>query len=521
MANTFLPGIKEKYPAQLLDGRVNIEANVIGAMLSDPLLLDDTNVDENAFVTYDGKLLYKSLKVLRANHIEKLDEVAVESYLNEKVRDRIAEIGGFAQIEHLKEIVDPENYNAYLDSLLKSNMLLHLYDDGFNMFDKIKTPFGEAAPIDLFREMDSEQVSDFYISRIEEMSGGYSTKVLEECNLDFDDAFLGEMEAGVASGMPFEYFPEDEIGGRMTCLSYLSKMMNGIGVGFNLIAGHSGTGKSTLISQILYSFLSDPDFKVMIISNEQRSRAFKMAFMNLVLVTHFDYWKLTKTKMTNGDFTDDDRKMLREAQAYWRANYANRVMFVALPSADTDLALKKARVAVLVHGVNTVVYDTLKISDADTRNQSSWLALIADSRKLETFARKYNICMICSVQLALASLGTLFLDASTLSGAKGIKETADSVILMRNVYGEEFDSGDAKHFCKPYRTEKSESGEWTDVPWLPESDKTYRMLFIDKSRSSGNVSSDNGVAYILRFDGAHSLFKDVAKAKPRHGRIDG
>ena len=56
----FLTGVKEKYPAQLLKGRIQNEGNVISCFFKDMLLLDDTTFESKDFITTDG-LFYFSL----------------------------------------------------------------------------------------------------------------------------------------------------------------------------------------------------------------------------------------------------------------------------------------------------------------------------------------------------------------------------------------------------------------------------------------------------------------------------
>ena len=44
------------------------------------------------------------------------------------------------------------------------------------------------------------------------------------------------------------------------------------------------------------------------------------------------------------------------------------------------------------------------------------------------------------------------------------------------------------------------------------------MVFPDKTRSGAN-SSDNGIAYLLKYDGDHAIFREVAQCYPKHGYI--
>ena len=58
----FLTGVKEKYPAQLLKGRIQVEGNVISCFFKDMLLLDDTTFESKDFVTTDGLFYFSLLK---------------------------------------------------------------------------------------------------------------------------------------------------------------------------------------------------------------------------------------------------------------------------------------------------------------------------------------------------------------------------------------------------------------------------------------------------------------------------
>ena len=177
------------------------------------------------------------------------------------------------------------------------------------------------------------------------------------------------------------------------------------------------------------------------------------------------------------------------------------------------------RLYILNKGVNTCVYDTFKI-DLSTNNDNSWLSLIQDSRRFETLSRKYpGTQVICTLQLAINTLGKLFLDSSVLSMSKQIKEVCDLMILCRSMYQEEFDPG-SKFYCNPFKTVLNKTtGQWENVPWVPKQDMVYRAVFIEKSRSSGAVSSDTGVGYIFSFQGAWGLWSDAAKARFKHGYI--
>ena len=124
--------------------------------------------------------------------------------------------------------------------------------------------------------------------------------------------------------------------------------------------------------------------------------------------------------------------------------------------------------------------------------------------------------MLASVQLAEYMRGKLFLDSSVLSNSKQIKEVLENLFLMRTLYTEELDEK-SKFYCRPFRLKKVED-KWIEEEYKPDPNGVYRALFVEKCRS-GNNSSDTGIGYILKFDGDHAIFREVAQAKFKHGEI--
>ena len=517
--DVFISGVTEKYPKELLEGRVNIEANVIGCMVSDMLLAEDTNIDSSKFLTKDARLIFGIIKNLRAKKCTVFDEVSVLTYISDDVKERLDILGGVSAVKNIADCVSIKNYDAYLDNLLKSNIILDMHTFGFNLLDPIEYEGKTIKPLKLFAKMTSEQVTDWYTAKLESFGTGYSSKVLEEEEIDFTDEFIASLESGEEAGTPFEYFDDDANGNPVPALKYFSKQVNGIPDGMTIIGGFSNVGKTTLILTIVMSMLHEGR-KCMIISNEQRSKVFKVGFLLLILTKHFNYYNLTKTKLTNGNITAEDRKYIKKAQAYWREHYKGQLWFISIPDSDVNFAVKKFRIGILNRGVQTCVYDTFKCDFSSNGDDNTWVSLIKDSRKLEALSRKYpGTQVICSLQLAINSLGKLFLDSSVLSMSKQIKEVCDLMILCRSMYQEEFDQT-SKYYCAPFKTVPDETtGEWKNVDWMPKPDTVYRAVFIEKSRSSGSVSSDTGIGYIFSFQGQWGLWSDAAKAKFKHGYI--
>ena len=209
MNNLYISGVTDKIPKELLEGRVNIEANVIGSMVNDMLLVEDTNIDSSKFLTKDARLIYGILKTLRDKKCTVFDEVSVLTYVSEDVREKLEESGGFKAIKNMADCVSNENYESYLDNLLKSNMIIDMHKFGFNLLEPIKYEGKIINPLKLFSKMSSEQVTDWYTAKLESFGSGYSSKVLEEEELDISDEFIESLERGEEAGTPFEFFDDD------------------------------------------------------------------------------------------------------------------------------------------------------------------------------------------------------------------------------------------------------------------------------------------------------------------------
>ena len=502
-----------------MHGRKTIEGNVIACIYQDPLVLPEIKLSTNDFITVDGYFYFYLAKSLSDKGFNSFDELTITTNVDENLLHGFEERGGWETIHNLMEIVNNKNWNTYLDNLYRENIILGLYRNGFNLLSEVESGGKKIRPLDLFRKMDSESVLDWYESRLSSFGTGYASRVLEEEEIDFDDVFFEECAQGLESGTPFDIAGSDINGTSMNCLPFLSKQINGFLDGtLNMLGGYSSVGKSSMWVTIIMGLLYRGR-KILIISNEQKCKAFKIQFIIWVLYKHFRYYNLTKSKLMNGEINDEDRKYYKLAQQYWRQHYTHCVKFISIPDADMSLVKKKIRENVLMYGYDTVLYDTFKMDySKDSRNDKDYIALIEDSRELDKIAKKYNIIMLASIQLTINTMGKLFLDASVLSQSKAVKEVLETLLLMRVVYQDELDPKNTKKFCHPFRLTKNAEGKYIEQEYTPKIDRPHRMLFVDKTRNGQN-SSDNGIAYLLEFDGAHSVFKEVAQCRPRHGQM--
>ena len=480
------------------------------------LLLDDLDLKKEDFITNDGRFYFGMLTQLRKKGFYSLDEVTILSNMNDEVIERYEARGGWDSIQHQIDIINDKNFDTYIDILYRENIMLHMVDDGIDLLHAVDINGKKVVLLKLFRKMDADSVQDWWDARITSYGTGYSSKVLEEEEIDFDDEFIDNCKEGLENGVPFDIAGYDINGEEMNCFPFLSRQINGILEGTTtMMGGYSSAGKSTWWITVLMSLLHY-DRKILIISNEENIKKFKIKFMVWLLGKRNRYFKLTKKKMTSGDISTESRKQLTDVQKYWRENYKGKVKFIAIADADMSLVKKKIRENVLRYGYDTVLYDTFKIQGGDISSARQDLSLVRDSRELDKLAKKYNIIMLASVQLAEYTKGKLFLDASILSNAKQIKEQLENLFLMRTVYTEELDEK-SKYYCHPFRLKKV-NDKWIEEEYKPDTSAVWRMVFTEKCRTGAN-SSDNGCAYLLKYDGDHCIFRETCQCRPKHGEI--
>ena len=480
------------------------------------LLLDDLDLKKEDFITNDGRFYFGMLTQLRKKGFYSLDEVTILSNMNDEVIERYEACGGWESIQHQIDIINDKNFDTYIDILYRENIMLHMVDDGIDLLHAVDVNGKKVVLLKLFRKMDADSVQDWWDARITSYGTGYSSKVLEEEEIDFDDEFIDNCKEGLENGVPFDIAGYDINGEEMNCFPFLSRQINGILEGTTtMMGGYSSAGKSTWWITVLMALLHY-DRKILIISNEENIKKFKIKFMVWLLGKRNRYFKLTKKKMTSGDISTESRKQLTDVQKYWRENYKGKVKFIAIADADMSLVKKKIRENVLRYGYDTILYDTFKIQGGDISSARQDLSLVRDSRELDKLAKKYNIIMLASVQLAEYTKGKLFLDASILSNAKQIKEQLENLFLMRTVYTEELDEK-SKYYCHPFRLKKV-NDKWIEEEYKPDTSAVWRMVFTEKCRTGAN-SSDNGCAYLLKYDGDHCIFRETCQCRPKHGEI--
>lgn len=451
------------YPSELIEGRPELEGSFVFSLWNDPELYGDyLNINDGkdeTLMTEDGKFYYQLGKKLYEQGYRKFDNVTLLTYLEgfPKIKKHFNKLGGYNTVREIMSITSSENVEGYYDNLAKYNMLMEYHDIGFNVMTNISK----------VKQMTSQQVYDFFDYQLNSVSLKTNYDLTIE-TLELDDEFINECNSGAAQGISYG----------KTC-----RILNSVTMGLPLgelfmIGGYSGGGKTSFVFENMILPITENGIKCTVISNEQRSKDFKMLLLVHVLTQDLNYWELTRKKIKQGGFTDTQKEMILKAKKIISEKY-NSIRFVKL--FDTNMEKVKKIIKKLSKlGHQVFMFDTMKSEDA--MDEVMWQQLLHQSRSLFQLASKENISIVCSYQLALHTSNRRYLDASCLSNSKQIKEVFSEMIYFRTIWDDEY-SGE-KCDIQPYQMKKDQAGRYS-IKEIKElnPDKKYIVAFVDKTRN--------------------------------------
>lgn len=454
----------EKCLKKINENREQIEAPFVFCFWKDPDLYDDykfvNDKKDETLKSKDAQFYFNLGKALYDAGFRKFDNITVYGFLQNKlnVKETFEDYGGYREVENLKQLVNVENVDAYFDKIAKLNTLEALCELTFNSFEDVSK----------FDKMSSQQVYDYFEYKLNDISIT-STHDVEEESLVINDEFIEECNTGDAVGI--SYAKNCPIMNYLTLGVPLGEMF--------MIAGHSGVGKSSFVFENMVLPMAEEGVKVAIVSNEMRSKDYKIMLLAHILTKELNYWGLTRKQIKMGHFTNEQREMLNKAKKISQEKYSS-LGFIKLFDNDIGKVLKYIKKK-SKRGYQIFVWDTMK-SD-DSLDEKMFLQLLINSRKVFQLASKENIAIIPTYQLALYTVNQRYLDASCLANGKQIKEVFSEMIYMRQLWQDEY-TGE-KYDCKAYQLQKNEDGKYTKVKRMIEldKDKKYIVAFLDKTRN--------------------------------------
>lgn len=464
------------------------EGLLSGLMLKEPSLLFDYNINKKLlssealfYIGLADRLLGKGIEVI--DEVSFAGEVADIPQLNNKY----IEMGGFTTVKELMNIVEVKNADSIVDEWTKWNLVNTYKEKGILDLDK---------HWDKILKMKSNQVSDYIEYQINDVDINTNSDIIFE-KLSYTDKDIKELEEGVNIGIQY--------GKHSPLLNYLT-----LGVAKSniyLYGGFTNSGKSSFIFENMILNMVEDKVKCCVISNEQKSDAFKVLLQEHILTEKLDYWKLPRKKIRMGKFTDEDKVMMAKAKKIAEKEYDPYLTFVKIFDYDTSQVNKIVKKMSKV-GTEVFFYDTFKVGD--TSGEAVWQKLLEDSKELFKTTSKHSVAMIMSVQLALAYKNKVrFLDESVLSNGKQIAEIVETGVYMRDVWQDEFNG--ETYDIKPYKQKKDSNGKFTNEKEdiVLDKDKKYKIMFLSKSRSD-----ENGIALLYEFNGAWNKWVEVGRCRP-------
>lgn len=474
-----------EYPTALTESRMELEGSFVFALWNEPDLYGDfakvnANGDET-ILTEDGKFYFTLGRNLYEQGYRTFDNVTLITYLEgfPAVKEYFEERGGYNTVRELMSITSADNAEGYFDNIAKYNTLMELHDKGFNVMQNIAK----------LKRMTNQQVYDFFDYQLNSVSIK-ANHDFEVETLEIDDEFIQECDSGAARGIDY---------------SKNCRILNNITMGLPLgelymVGGHSGAGKTSFVFENMILPITENGIKCTVISNEQRSKDFKMLLLVHVLTHDLNYWDLTRKKIKQGNFSAEQMTKIRQATEIIQTKYG-AIRFIKLFDNNMDKVKKIIRKLSKV-GYQVFMFDTMKSEDAV--DEAMWQQLLLHSRNLFQLASKENIALICSYQLALHTSNRRYLDASCLSNSKQIKEVFSEMIYFRTIWDDEFPEG--KCDIQPYQLKKDRNGKYIREKEIQEIDKEKRYLiaFVDKTRNDEDKQQ-----ILYEFNGRFNTWKEI------------
>lgn len=515
------------------NNEVMTESLVISCIFQDLTLIDEYPIDSNSFENPKCKFFFELVEGLSRGYKE-LNEVTVSSFVSQTsdLKMKYEKYDGWESVERVKKLAQISNFDKHIDDLFKQNLIKDLESKGFNIKKKIEIEKGvEVKPKDIFPQMTCQEVYEFYEMLLtnSSVSVGGNDMIVEDLYFtddEIDKIESGEDDTSISYDITMRWTDENGEERYKKNFKNLNNVTDGIGYdnGIFLLASASGGGKSTTAFQMALGMVESNE-KVLFISNEQGSRYFKNILVSYVAYTVFNCHSMTRRKVKHLDFTDEEREVFRKANKYIKEKYSDRLKFVSVIDFNIDRILKLVKKWRLSFGFQGCVIETFKSENAETSDVVN--ELVEGSRKIDKFAKKYQVRMIIPMQLRTSTnMKTSYLTSSEISNSKQVVEVCGSIILFRKILADELNPENKKLFLKPFRWVLDETTGKYKKKYLEVKDskaidedtttnrrskirkvednkdyidinKTYRLAFVDKAREG----SDDKKILLLELNG--------------------
>lgn len=447
------------YPKELTKNREAVEFNFVFSLWKDTDLIYDYKkiVSGTDIITEDAIFYYDIAIRLKKMGFNAFDNTTIYTFLTDKpvVKAEFEKRGGYATVAEILQLINVDNIEAYYDELIKSNLILNLYDAGFNVMENISK----------LEKMSSTEIYDFYDYKLNSIIANKIEKIkVENLSTGYEE-YIDEWDSGKTVGFKIGY-------------PILNYHLAGVHKQ-NLLLHCRSIGKGKTTTAILYYILPviENGQNVCIIANEQNTNDFRQMILATVLFNKLGSTGslgMNRQKLITGHFTSNQKAALYAA-AEWLASQKGKITFVPLDDYGVDTIVKVVKSQSKL-GIGMFVVDTLK--PRQENSDKAWADFSEVAKQLFMLAKKEDVAIVATAQLSSDSLSRKFLDLSCVGKSRAIAETAGQVTMFRPL------SKDEKAKMKAYVYPRDENGKTSKVKkWIDlDPDEDYIVLFIPKNR---------------------------------------
>lgn len=443
-------------PEELLIKRDIIEGNFIFSLYLQPEFVDEYKHIKNGedVITDDGIFYYGLLQQMVKAGYTSMTDMSISAYCEDKptIKEGYAKRGGWSTIQEILNITSVENIDAYVDELIKNNILIKLNEKGFNVLKEL----------DKFKQMNSEEVTSYYEYVLEDICTGKIDNIKADNLSEGYDKAIDQWDQSPEIGYPIS-------------LPKMNYRLVGIHRK-NLTLHLSGIGKGKTTTAVHWYILPaiEAGENICIIANEQDVTQWRQMILATVLFNKIDKHVkgLDRQKITYGGYTEEMKGAMREA-GRWLEQQPGKITFIDINNYDLSTisrAIKKWSKL----GISYFIVDTFK--PMDDSSDRAWGEFSETAKALFLLAKRIDVAILCTAQLTPDAMKRKYLDLTAVGKSRAISETAGTVIMFRPLTPHE------KQNIEYYKYDKETK---TKIYNKLDPEKDYIIVFTPKNRFGG------------------------------------
>lgn len=400
------------------------ESYVVLSMYKDIDLYMENNIKLETFNHKVWKFYFMLLQKAVEKGYRAMDSIVIGSIvegLSDSDKSKYAEYGDYTIIENGLDIINPKNFDTYLQNMNRANSILKVSQIGFKI---------TAEAYKALCEKSVDEIQQAYESSLAKCFDGLESGEKIEDLTDGLMKMIEEADAGVFKGLPYaskllNYFTNGQALGNITMLS-----------------ANSGVGKTFMaVAQVLPTFIKNElgVDKLTILANEEDSRKWKQAIVTWVANNVFDF-DFNKNRFMQGSFTKEEMSALKQSVEWYEDKVEKGcIEFVGFSSFSMKKAIKLIKKQKKTKGTEYFILDTLKSDSTAKESEQVWLHLqnnmvhLFDAIKSQT----NNVHVFVTYQLGKSAMQRKYLDQSSLGVSKNVVDVVSTLLLARKAHDSE------------------------------------------------------------------------------------